>query len=86
MRVVRFSARWERVAPAGGKVWSDERRGRRRLDLLVFRERHGLVAAAERGGVSIRTLCRWRTAHGPTATAGCGRSRGSHAGRGGGSG
>ena len=63
MRVVRFSARWERVAPAGGEVWSDERRGRRRLDLLAFWDRHGSAAATEHGGVSIRTLYRWRAAY-----------------------
>ena len=35
----------------------------RRLDLLGFRERHGLAAAADHGGVSIRTRYRWQAAY-----------------------
>ena len=36
---------------------------RRRLDLLAFWERHGSAAATEHGGVSIRTLYRWRATY-----------------------
>lgn len=58
MRVIRFSARWERVARLGARYGAMNEEVRRRLDLLTFRERHGLAAAAEHGGVSLRTLYR----------------------------
>ena len=43
---------------------------RRRLDLLGFWERHGLAAAADHGGVSIRTLYRWQAAYRRSGTEG----------------
>ena len=43
---------------------------RRRLDLLGFWERHGLAAAVDHGGVSIRTLYRWRAVYRRSGTEG----------------
>lgn len=70
MRVFRFSSRWEQQARLGARCGAMDGEVRPQLDLLAFRERHGLVAAARRGGVSIRTLCRWRAAYGRIGTTG----------------
>lgn len=70
MRVIRFSARWERVARLGARYGAMNEEVRRRLDLLAFWERHGSAVAVEHGGVSIRTLYRWRAAYRERGAAG----------------
>ena len=70
VRLLRIPVRWERVARLG--AWHDtmSEEARRSLDLLDFWERHGLAAAADHGGVSIRTLYRWQAAYRQSRTEG----------------
>ena len=70
MRPLPFPVRRERVARLGARHDLMNEEARRRLDLLGFRERHGLVAAADHGGVSIRTVYRWRAAYRRSGTEG----------------